>query len=244
MLSDDQLLRYSRQLVLPELDLVGQTKLLESRVLVVGAGGLGCPLVLYLASSGIGYITIIDHDVVEAHNLPRQVLFDERDLGHKKALVVAEKLTRQYPDSDIDAITLKLTAASQVPESHFDLIIDATDTPSVGAVLNTYSINRQVPLLYMAAVAMEGRLFFARGYDTNKPCLQCYLGGAADPLGGCHTLGVLAPAVGAIALLGATQAIRSLLGDPPEGLTCLDAWGLNTLKLQLTKRDECSACGH
>jgi molybdopterin/thiamine biosynthesis adenylyltransferase len=244
MLSDDQLLRYSRQLVLPELDLTGQKKLLESRVLVVGAGGLGCPLIVYLASSGVGHITVVDYDVVEAHNLPRQVVFDSEDIGKQKALVVADKLSRRYPDAAVHAVSLKLTEVSQVPEGTFDLIIDATDTPSVGAVLNTYSIDREVPLLYLAAVAMEGRLFFARGYEIDQPCLQCYFGSAADPLGGCHTLGVLAPAVGAIALLGATQVLRSLLGEMPEGLLCLDAWRLHTLKLQVAKRDGCTGCGN
>lgn len=244
MLSDGQLLRYSRQLVLPELDLAGQRKLLDSRVLVVGAGGLGCPLLLYLASSGVGHITVIDHDVVEAHNLPRQVLFDGQDIGRQKASVVADKLMRQHPDTTVYPLSQKLAEVSHIPEGSFDLIIDATDTPSVGAVLNTYSIDREVPLLYLAAVAMEGRLFLARGYESDKPCLQCYFGSTPDPTGGCHTLGVLAPAVGAIALLGATQALRWLLGEQPEGLLCLDAWRLNTLKLQVAKSTGCSACGN
>lgn len=244
MLSDDQLLRYSRQLVLPQLDLIGQKKLLESRVLVVGAGGLGCPLILYLASSGVGHITVVDYDVVEPHNLPRQIVFDEGDIGQQKARVLADKLGSRYPDVTVDPVCVKLAAGHQVPADDFDLIIDATDTPSVGALLNACSIQRRIPLLYLAAVAMEGRLFLARGYQTDKPCLQCYFGSAEDPVGGCHTFGVLAPAVGALALLGATQGLRVLLGEMPEGLLCLDAWRLNTLKLQITKRDECSACGN
>lgn len=243
MLSDDQLLRYSRQLVLSELDLIGQRKLLDSRVLVVGAGGLGCPLVLYLASSGVGHITIVDHDVVELHNLPRQVLFDEQDVGNKKALVIADKLNQQYPDTAVDAVCLRLTEVSQLPDVTFDLIIDATDTPSVGLVLNAYSIVHRVPLLYLAAVAMEGRLFLARGYEIDRPCLQCYFGSTVEPAGGCHTLGVLAPAVGALGLLGATQALRSLLGEMPETLLCLDAWRLNALQLQVAKSEGCAACG-
>jgi adenylyltransferase/sulfurtransferase len=242
MLSDHQLLRYSRQLVLPEVDLVGQQRLLSARVLLVGAGGIGCPVALYLASSGVGNLTVIDHDVVALHNLPRQILFDDRDLGQPKAAVMKRKLAGQCPDTEVHAELFQLESVEQLSGQAFDLVIDATDSPNVGSVLNAFSLQRRVPVLYLAAVAMEGRLFLAQGYLPNSPCLQCYLGDAPDPMGGCATLGVLAPSVGALALLGSTQAIRLLLGDALDDLLCVDTWRGNTLRLQIAKNKHCSAC--
>lgn len=243
MLSDEQLLRYSRQLVLPELDLVGQERLLGARILVVGAGGIGSPLLWYLAASGVGHITLIDHDVVEAHNLPRQVLFDAQDIGLLKSQVAARKLTNHYPDTSVEAICAELRHVDELPATHFDLLVDATDTPSAGRILNEAALQRGVPLLYLAGIAMEGRLFVAQGYERDKACLECYLGTGSDSRAGCTTLGVLAPSVGALALLGATQVIRLLLGESLDGLFCIDTWRFNTLRLEVRKDANCTACG-
>lgn len=242
MLTDQQLFRFSRQLLVPQVDLIGQQKLLEAKVLVVGMGGIGNPLALYLASSGVGHLTLVDYDQVEVHNLPRQVLFTEADLGRSKVTVAAEKLSLQSPDAEIRVCDGRIEDLIDTL-GQFDILVDATDSVTVAHALNRHSVQHHVPLLYLSAIGTEGRLFMARGWHTDAACLGCWLPELSDQNEGCERLGVLSPSVGAIGVLGAVQVIRALLGDFGEALVCFDTWSLNQMSISVSCRVDCPVCG-
>ena len=242
MLSDQQLFRFSRQLLVPQVDLIGQRALLDAKVLVVGMGGIGNPLALYLASSGVGHLTLVDYDQVELHNLPRQVLLTDADLGRPKVTVVAEKLTLQCPDVDIQACDGRIEDLIDTL-GQFDILVDATDSVTVAHFLNRYSVQHHVPLLYLSAICTEGRLFMARGWRDDSACLGCWLPELSDQNEGCERLGVLSPSVGTIGVLGAVQVLRALLGDYGTDLVCLDTWSLNQISVSVSCRADCRVCG-
>lgn len=244
MLNDVQLERYSRQILLSQVDLQGQAALLASRVLIVGAGGLGCPLAIYLARSGVGALEIVDSDKVELSNLPRQIGYQSQDIGSAKAEVLARELKSSSPDVEVRAHTISFSEYVRNESlSCFNLVIDATDSVSAAKDLNRASIAAQVPLLYVSAIGTEGRIFVSEGWRFECPCVECWLGPADRQEQGCQTMGVLSPSVGAIAVLAGVQAIKILLEQPKSGVFCIDTWTLDTMNLALSKDPQCAACG-
>ena len=244
MLDDVQLERYSRQIILPQVDLIGQERLLASRVLVVGAGGIGCPLVLYLARSGVGAIEIVDSDSIELSNLPRQIAYQLSDVGSRKAQVLAREAKASNPDIQVEAHESSLRDfLGHQNLSRFSLVIDATDSVAAARDLNRAAVSTQTPLLYVSATGTEGRIFVSEGWRSDQPCIECLLGPSEREEQGCQTMGVLSPSVGAIAVLAAVQALKVLLDRATAGVFCLDTWTFDTMRVALNKDPACAACG-
>lgn len=215
MLSDDQLMRYSRQLLLPEFDIDGQQALQSSSVLMIGAGGLGCPAGLYLAGAGIGKLVVVDPDRVEAHNLHRQIGFAETDIGRPKAEALTARLQQLNPEpvyssrvEKVDQIWLHSKLAK------VDLVLDCTDNFASRRAINHACVNAGVALVSGAAIRMEGQLAVFDRRRGDGGCYACLFGDGEGPDELCAESGILGPVVGAIGTLQALLAIQLLLGKP------------------------------
>jgi molybdopterin/thiamine biosynthesis adenylyltransferase len=248
MLTDAQLMRYNRQILLHDFDIAGQERLHQSRVLVVGLGGLGCPAALYLAGAGIGELVLVDGDEVELSNLQRQIAHTDEDIGTNKARSAAAAIAALNPDVKLDIIEQSLTERA-MPEllTRVDLVLDATDNYPVRFALNRTCIAAGVPLVSAAAVRSEGQLAV---FDPVRggPCYRClYTEGDTDTALSCSESGVLAPLVGAIGSLQAMEALKVLtgFGEPLRGkLLVLDLRNMEFRQLVLSARADCPACSH
>lgn len=246
MISDADLLRYSRQVMLPGFDVAAQEKLLDSRVLVVGLGGLGCPVALYLAAAGVGELVLADGDRVEESNLQRQVAHRESDIGCFKAESAAEACRAINSSARITAVNQRLSGselAAQVDAS--DLVIDATDSFVSRLELNAACIAAARPLLSGAAIACEGQVVLidaARG----TACYRClYPEGDAEQNLSCSENGVLAPVVGVIGSLQALEAVKYLAGygEPLAGrLLLIDGASMQVSEVRLKRNPGCPHC--
>lgn len=248
MLTDEQLLRYNRQLLLHDFDIEGQERLLASRVLVVGLGGLGCPAALYLAASGVGTLRLADADTVELSNLQRQIAHGEQDIGQFKAESAARAIAALNPHTVVEVITDYLgehNLAEQV--AGVDLVIDATDNFPTRFALNRVCIANAIPMVSAAAVRTEGQLAV---FDPVRggPCYRClYTPGDSDTALSCAESGVLAPVVGTLGSLQAMEAIKLLAryGEPARGrLLVMDLRTLDVRTLGLAPRPDCPDCSH
>lgn len=213
MLSDQQLLRYSRHVLLPQMQMEGQEKLLNSRVVIVGLGGLGSAAALYLAASGIGYLTLIDFDDVEESNLQRQVIHNKDRLGHYKVDSAKQSLEQLNEDIKVIALSEKLSESSsnEIFEAQ-DLIVDCSDNFKTRFLLNQLSIAYNIPLISGAAIRMDAQITVFDPRVPNAPCYRClYCEGKDIPLR-CSENGVLSPLVGVIGSMQAVEAIKVLIG--------------------------------
>lgn len=248
MLSDEQLLRYSRQLLMPEFDVAGQQKLQGATVLVVGLGGLGCPAALYLAAAGVGKLILADGDVVELSNLQRQIAHATADLGSNKARSAAASVAAINPEVELEVLPSDLDE-STLPGllRGVDLVLDATDNYPVRYGLNRACIAAGLPLVSGAAVRSEGQVSV---FDPvhGGACYRCLypVDGAQTALS-CSESGVLAPLVGVIGSLLAMEALKVLsgFGETLRGqLLLLDLRSMDIRKLALPPRDDCPDCAH
>ena len=245
-LSDQALLRYSRHILLPEIDIDGQERLLTSRVLIVGAGGLGSPVALYLTSAGVGHITIADNDTVELSNLQRQIVHDNASLDTNKAQSASLRMQRLNPDVQIQVLTERLDSnrLRQLAAEH-DLVLDCCDNFATRHAINAACIEARIPLVSGAAVRFSGQLAVYETRNTNSPCYACVFpvnGEAAD--GPCATFGVLSPLVGVIGSLQAVEAIKLLAGVPaqPGWLTMYDALTGEFSRIHMPRDMQCTVC--
>lgn len=213
MLSDLDKIRYSRHLLLDEVGLAGQEKLKQSKVLVIGAGGLGCPVLLYLAAAGVGTIGIIDYDTVDESNLQRQILFDTSDIGNSKALVAKEKLNSKNPLITVVAYNQKLTNVNAIQLfNNFDIIIDGTDNFTTRYMVNDACILTQKPLIYGAIHKFEGQISVFN--YQNGPTYRC-LFPTPPPAGSvpsCSEVGVIGILPGIVGTQQANEALKIILG--------------------------------
>lgn len=246
VISDAELLRYSRQVMLPGFDVAAQEKLLASRVLVVGLGGLGCPVALYLAAAGVGGLVLADADRVEESNLQRQVAHREADIGRFKAESAAEACRALNSSAQIDAVNLRLAGdelAGYVGD--VDLVIDATDSFVSRLALNEACIAAGKPLLSGAAIGSEGQVVL---FDVSRgtPCYRClYPAGDAEQNLSCSENGVLAPVVGVIGSLQALEAVKYLAGygETLSGrLLLLDGASMQLREVRLKQNPGCPHC--
>lgn len=212
-MDDDQLQRYSRQLLLPEIDLPGQERLLGSRVLIIGLGGLGSPVSMYLAAAGIGTLILCDHDAVDLSNLQRQILHRTDDIGRSKTDSAAETLHQLNPDVQL------ITISSQLEDQHLiaaaqeaDIVIDASDNYPTRYALNAACMATKTPLISGSAIRMVGQVTTFRFDTAPSPCYHCLYPDEGDTRENCADAGVLAPLVGIIGSIQATEAIKILLG--------------------------------
>ncbi len=245
-LSSAELARYHRHLVLGEIGVAGQEKLMQARVLLIGAGGLGSPAALYLAAAGIGTLGIVDCDRVDVSNLHRQVLFETRDIGRPKAQAARERLERLNPQILVVAHALELRAANvRSVLAPYDLILDGTDRLSTRYLVNDACVLFGKPLVAAAIHRFEGQ---ALTYLPGRgPCYRCLFSAAADGLApNCAEAGVLGVLPGVLGAIQATEAIKLILGigEPLVGrLLTYDALEMRFQEFSFERRRDCAVCG-
>lgn len=248
MLSDNQLLRYNRQILLNDFDVAGQERLLASTVLIVGLGGLGCPAALYLAAAGVGRLLLADGDEVELTNLQRQIAHGDSDIGANKASSAAAAIAALNPGVVVEVIPRMLTE-EVLPEllERVDLVVDATDNYPVRFALNRGCIAAGVPLVSAAAVRSEGQVAV---FDPQRggPCYRClYPETTSATALSCSESGVFAPLVGVVGSLQAMEALKILAdyGEPLRGkLLLLDLRSMDIRRLAVPRRTGCPDCAH
>lgn len=246
MLSDEELLRYSRQILLKQVDVEGQLRLKASRVLVVGLGGLGSPVALYLAAAGVGELHLADFDRLDLTNLQRQIVHDSAALGQHKVDSAMARLERLNPEITLvahrvamDADTL--TAAVEA----VDLVLDCTDNFAVREAVNAACVAARRPLVSGAAIRLEGQLSVFDPRDASSPCYHCLYGHGSEAELTCSEAGVLGPLVGLVGSLQALEALKLLVGfgEPLVGrLLLIDAFSTRFRELKVRRDPACTVC--
>jgi adenylyltransferase/sulfurtransferase len=243
----DQFERYRRHLTLPEFGLAAQQRLLASRVLLIGAGGLGCPTALYLAAAGVGTIGIVDDDVVDASNLQRQILYGTRDLGRPKVEVARERIVAQNPDVTVEPFATRLSSENALEIlGRYDVVVDGTDNFPTRYLSNDACVLLGRPNVYGSIFRFEGQ---ASVFDAKRgPCYRCLHPEPPPPgaVPSCAEGGVLGVLPGVIALIQATEAIKVLtgIGEPLIGrLLLYEALSMRFDEFRLDKDPACPVCG-
>jgi molybdopterin-synthase adenylyltransferase len=246
MLNDEELLRYSRQILLPNFDVHGQASLKSARVLVVGAGGLGCPVALYLGAAGVGHLTIVDDDRIELANLQRQIAFDQQSLSSGKAEALAARIRELNPEVSVTAMESRLAdeeLEQQVAAA--SLVVDCSDNFATRFALNRASVAAGVPLVSGAAIRGEGQLTVYDPRDAASPCYHCLYSEQGNEELTCSQAGVIGPLVGMIGASQAMEAIKVIagIGRPLTGrLLLLDAWQMEWREMKLARDPGCPVC--
>ncbi|WP_339856425.1 molybdopterin-synthase adenylyltransferase MoeB [Pseudohongiella acticola] len=245
---DEQLLRYSRQIMLPAFDVEGQTRLLNATVLVVGVGGLGSPVAMYLAAAGVGHLILVDDDVVEISNLQRQVAHRESALGGSK--VESARQTLLALNSDVKITTVNERVDRMLLEKLIgrpvDLVVDACDNFSTRFAINAVCVKHKVALVSGAAIRLEGQVAVFDSRQPDSPCYQCLYQDGDDEQMSCARNGVLAPVVGVIGSMQALEAIKVLSGMGKSlcgRLLLFDAMSSTWRELRLPRDPACKVCG-
>ena len=246
-MDDPQLLRYSRQVLLPQIGLEGQQRLLAARVLIIGVGGLGSPVAMYLAASGVGHLVLVDYDMVELSNLQRQIAHTTDRIGMHKVNSAQQSLAALNPDVQVTAIAGQLDPEALVEQVQLaDAVVDCSDNFATRFALNRVCVANKTPLISGAAIRLEGQVTVFRPERADSPCYRC-LYKDMDELGeSCSQTGVLAPLVGIIGSIQATETIKVLLdiGETLTGrLLVLDALSMEWRSIKLRKDPDCPVCG-
>lgn len=245
MFNDDQLMRYSRQLLLADFDLQGQEALSRARVLLVGCGGLANPAALYLAGAGVGGLLLVDDDRVEVSNLHRQVAFRADQVGEEKAPALAAQLRSLNPDVPVTPVVARVDAGwldQQLPE--VDLVLDCTDNFATRQAVNAACVRHRKPLVSGAAIRLEGQIAAFDLRQAGSPCYACLFGAGTEGDLLCSEAGILGPVVGTVGTLQALLAMHLLTGQPvaPQ-LHAFDGRALSWRQLALRKDPHCPVCG-
>ena len=242
-----ELLRYNRQILLPEIDIDGQEKLLASTVAIIGLGGLGAPVAIYLASAGIGHLILVDDDVVEETNLQRQIVHFESNLQESKVSSAAQTVRLINSSIKITQIDHRLSVADYLDLlSSVDVAIDATDNADSRYTLNKACLDSKVPLVSGAAVRMEGQVAVFDSTSPDSPCYGCLYKDIDDDALNCAENGVASPVVGIIGTIQAMETIKILIGfgETLAGYVLyLDAKRMDLRKFRLEKDPTCPYCG-
>lgn len=247
-MNDEQLLRYSRHILLDEVGIEGQEKLLASHVLIIGAGGLGSPVALYLGSAGVGRITIVDHDRVDATNLQRQIAHNLARIGAFKAESVVQAIAAINPDVTVVPVTQRADDAlldQLVREA--DLVLDCTDNFTTRHAINRACVKHQKPLVSGAAIRFDGQLAVYDPRSEQSPCYACVFP-ESDMLEEtrCAVMGVFAPLVGIVGTVQAAEALKLLcgVGESLTGrLLMLDGRSMAWNEMKLVRNMSCTVCG-
>lgn len=247
-MTDDQLLRYSRHILLDEVGIEGQDKLLKAHVLIVGAGGLGSPVALYLGSAGVGHLTIADHDRVDATNLQRQIAHTLGRVGEFKAESARQAIAAINPDVEVTPVTQRAEGAlldRLVGEA--DLVLDCTDNFATRHAINRACVKHRKPLVSGAAIRFDGQVAVFDAGNAQSPCYACVFPESElmeEAL--CATMGVFAPLVG---IIGSTQAAEALklicgVGEALTGrLLMLEGKRMEWSEMKLARNTACAVCG-
>lgn len=238
MLSDDELARYARQIVLKEIGGSGQARLKDATVTIVGAGGIGSPVIQYLAAAGVGRLIVIDDDVIELSNLQRQTIFASAEQGLSKAVQAAQAARRVNPSSRVQPLQVRLDAANAPALlADADVIVDGCDNFATRLAVADAALALRVPLVSAAVGQFDGQLAVYRGWQFDKPCYRCLVGDSPDREElSCAEAGVLGPVTGVLGSLAALEAIRAIVpfGDDPAGkllLVDLLSWRFRSVAL-------------
>ena len=245
-MNDEQLIRYSRQIMVPGLDLEGQERLLASRVLLVGAGGLGSAVALYLAAAGVGHLKVADFDRVELTNLQRQILHGTADIGRLKTDSARDRVAALNPGITLEPINQSLDA-DNLPAlvDDVDLVIDGSDRFSTRFAVNAACVRARRPLIAGAVIGMDGQVAVLRP-DLQGPCYRCLYADTGEETLGCSETGVLGPLPGVIGSLQAVEAVKVLtgLGEPlNHRLLMVDALDQRWRRIELRRDPACPVCG-
>ncbi len=245
-MDDTALLRYSRQIMLEQLDVDGQQRLLEGHALIIGAGGLGSPAALYLAAAGVGRLSIADDDVVELSNLQRQIAHGESDVGHAKAESAAAAARRLNTGCEVEVIASRLGGEGlESAVAAADVVLDCTDRFSSRYAINRACVAAQTPLVSGAAIRFSGQLAVFDTRDANSPCYACVYGEDSDDDAlRCAENGVIAPLVGVIGTFQALEALKLLagVGHPHRGLATFDALSGEWRRFKVGRDPACPVC--
>lgn len=245
-LSDQEMLRYHRQISLNQFDFEGQEALKSASILIIGAGGLGCAASQYLATAGVGHLTLVDDDIVESSNLQRQVLHSDSNVGQHKVDSATESLRHLNPNIQVNSIAKRLTHSELMPLiTKHSLVLDASDNLATRNQLNHLCYQTKTPLVSGAAIRMEGQVSVFTYLDSDQPCYQCFSELFGEQPTSCVEAGVMAPLVGIIGCMQALEAIKVIasFGQPMIGkLLLLDAMTLKWQELKLNKRATCPVC--
>jgi len=247
-MDDTQLLRYSRHILLEELGIEGQEKLLASHALVIGAGGLGSPVALYLGSAGVGRITVVDHDTVDATNLQRQIAHTLARVGQPKAESVRTAIAQINPDPVVTVVNQRADEAllaQLVAEA--DVVLDCTDNFATRQTVNAVRVRQRKPLVSGAAIRMDGQVSVYDIRQNEAPCYACLFPPEQMPEETrCATLGVFAPLVGIIGTVQAAEALKILAGMGSQlagRLLMLDGRALSWTDIRIQRDPGCPVCG-
>ncbi|SFB68263.1 [sulfur carrier protein ThiS] adenylyltransferase [Polaromonas sp. OV174] len=247
-MNDEQLLRYSRHILLDEIGIEGQEKLLASHALIIGAGGLGSPVALYLGSAGVGRITIVDHDRVDATNLQRQIAHNLARIGEFKAESVRQSVAAINPDVKVIPVTERAddTLLDKLVQEA-DLVLDCTDNFATRHAINRACVRNRKPLVSGAAIRFDGQVSVYDARNAQSPCYACIFP-ESDSLEetACATMGVFAPLVGIVGTVQAAEALKLLcgIGQPLTGrLLLLDGRGMEWNEMKLARNIGCTVCG-
>lgn len=248
-LTDEELERYARQIVLRDVGGPGQMKIRAARVLVIGAGGIGSPAIQYLAAAGVGHLTIVDDDLVSLSNLQRQVLFTTDDIGQSKAELAAARVQAINPHVVVTAVHDRITSgnAAQLLRN-MDVVLDGSDNFKTRLAVADAANAAQVPLVSAAIGQFHGQLGTFRGWEADRPCYRCFVGDAhdAEDCDSCADVGVLGAMVGMMGSMAAMEAIRVITGfgsDQAGKLQIIDGLDLTMRAIRLPKDPACSTCG-
>jgi molybdopterin-synthase adenylyltransferase len=246
--SDEELDRYARHIVLRDIGGAGQARLKAARVTVIGAGGIGCPVIQYLAAAGVGQMRIVDDDVISLSNLQRQTLYATGDVGRSKAMVAANRVAAQNPHVSVDVRAERVlpdSVAALIVDS--DVIIDGTDNFYTRLLVSDAATAARIPLVSAAIGQFQGQVATFRGWEPTLPCYRCFVGDAHDPddCDDCATQGVLGAMVGMVGAFAAMEAIRVVSGfgaDAAGKLHIVDGLAPGWRTMHLPKDAGCSAC--
>lgn len=246
MLSHQEQIRFSRQIMLKRIGEQGQHALKNAKVLIVGLGGLGNPVSLYLNAAGVGHLILVDGDNIEESNLPRQIIFNETDVEQNKAETASDKLRAQNSDSSIE--TLDEMLDEELADYYFplvDLVLDCTDNVKTRFMINKKCVEHKVPLIIGAATGFDGQHMFVEPNNEQSACYQCLFPNNQNVAeNNCQTLGITGPVLSIIGGIQALQAIKFLTGNNIDinQLNMFDGLGNNWQKFNVKKQPQCAIC--
>ena len=245
-LTDDQIDRYARHLILKEVGGPGQQKLLKSKVLVIGAGGLGSPLLMYLAAAGVGTLGIIDDDAVDLSNLQRQIIHMSSSVGQDKVKSAKEMITDINPDINVVTYNARLTennAESII--SDYDVVADGCDNFTTRFLVNDICIKQKKPLVSGALSQFDGQLSTFKGYERDQPCYRCFVPEHPADVLNCAEAGILGAVAGVVGTMQAVEVLKEILeiGDSLAGnLVIYDSLSASSRRIKLPKDPGCPHC--
>ncbi|ABL02380.1 UBA/THIF-type NAD/FAD binding protein [Candidatus Ruthia magnifica str. Cm (Calyptogena magnifica)] len=246
-MNDQELIRYARQILLPQIGVKGQQTLKNSTLLLIGMGGLGSPSALYLASTGIGNLIIADFDEVELSNLQRQIIHFIDDIGRKKVDSAKDKMLAINPNIKVTTITALHQNNLNDWVAKADVVLDGTDNFDTRFKVNKACVMQKIPLVSAAVIRFEGQLSVFKGYEQTQPCYQCLYSVKGNFDENCVDNGILSPVAGIMGSLQALQAIKVLLnlGEKLVGkLMLIDALDLSFRKIKINKDESCKICAN